>query len=73
YGKGLTFVDVMGGAIAGGDGQTLNYNFYNRAIVGAGDARLFSEASVSSGRGLDVDTLAAQLDRPGMRYSGGLF
>ena len=73
YSKGLTFVDVVGGAIAGGDGQALNYNFYNRAIIGAGNARLVSEASVSSGRGLDVDTLAAQLDRPGTRYSAGLF
>ncbi|OSZ66369.1 hypothetical protein CAP40_10775 [Sphingomonas sp. IBVSS2] len=73
YSKGLTFVDVVGGAIAGGDGQAVNYNIYNRAIVGAGNTRLISEASVSSGRGLDVDTLAVQRDGPGTRYSGGLF
>ncbi|NIJ64412.1 hypothetical protein FHR20_001343 [Sphingomonas leidyi] len=73
YSKGLSFVDVVGGAIAGGDGQAVNYNIYNRAIIGAGNTRLISEASVSSGRGLDVDTLAVQRDSPGTRYSGGLF
>ncbi len=73
HGKGLSFVDILGGAVAGGDGQTVSYNFYNRAILGAGNARLASEASLSSGRGFDVDTLTAQLDGPGMRYMGGLF
>jgi Mat/Ecp fimbriae outer membrane usher protein len=73
HGKGLSFVDILGGAVAGGDGQTVSYNFYNRAILGAGNARLASEASLSSGRGFDVDTLAAQLDGPGVRYMGGLF
>jgi len=72
-GKGLSFVDILGGTLAGGDGQTLSYNFYNRAILAVGNARLTSEASLSSGRGLDVDTLAAQLDGPGTRYRAGLF
>ena len=72
-GRNVSLVDTIGAAIAGGSGQQAVYNFRNRAVLAAGNGRLISEMSVSSGRGLDVDTLAGQLDRPDLRYVGGLF
>ncbi len=66
-------VDTMGFAIAGGSGQRPSYALRNRLVAGAGNARLIAEMATSSFRGLDIDSLAAQLDRPGHRYIGGLF
>lgn len=66
-------VDTIGVALSGGSGRDPSYNLRNRAIFGVGDARLVSETSYSSGRGLNVDTLAGQLDRPDLRMTGGLY
>ena len=69
----LTAVDTVGFAIAGGSGQRPSYALRNRLVAGAGHARLIAEMATSSYRALDIDSLAAQLDRPGHRYIGGLF
>jgi len=66
-------VDAIGATVAGGDGQPALYSVRNRIVVGAGNARLVSEASITSGRGADIDTVAAELDRPDRRYVAGLF
>lgn len=69
----LTAVDTLGLAIAGGSGQPRAYTLRNRLVAGVGQARLVAEMATSTFRGLDLDTLAAQVDRPGRRYAAGLF
>lgn len=66
-------VDTVSFAVAGGDGQRTAYNLRNRFVAGAGNARLIAEASTSSAQALEVETLGVQLDRPNVRYAGGLF
>jgi Mat/Ecp fimbriae outer membrane usher protein len=70
---GLSLVDTVGGAVAGGDGESPIYSARNRAVFSLGSARLQSEMSVASGRGVDVDTLSAEIDRPDKRYAAGLY
>lgn len=70
---GLTLVDSLGATIAGSDDGQTNYTIQNRTVIGDGAARLRSETSISSGIGFHVETLAAELDRPDLRYSAGLF
>ena len=69
----LSMVDTVGVALAGSDGQGLAYAVRNRLVAGTGAARLVSDAAIASHRGLDVDTLALELDRPNLRYGAGLF
>ena len=70
---GLAMVDTIGGAIAGGDGERTDYDIRNRAVVADGDARIVADTSYATGQGIDIDTLAAELDRPDIRYTAGLF
>jgi Mat/Ecp fimbriae outer membrane usher protein len=73
FSETTSLVDTIGLAMAGGDGSPLSYNIRNRLLAGIGSGRLVSEASLASIRGLNVDTLAVQLDRPNIRHSAGLF
>jgi hypothetical protein len=45
----------------------------NRAVLGVRDVRVISTTSLASGVGLKGDVLAAQIDKPGLRYTGGAF
>ncbi|MEG8016093.1 TcfC E-set like domain-containing protein [Sphingomonas sp. 22R3R2A-7] len=67
---GLSLVDQFGGTIAG-SGGTAEIALNNRAIFGYRNARLRNELFYSSRFGLVVDTLAAELDKPGVRYAAG--
>ncbi len=67
---GLSLVDQFGGTIAG-SGGTAEIALNNRAILGYRNARLRNEMFYSSRFGLVVDTLAAELDKPGVRYAAG--
>ena len=69
----LALVDSLGGAISGSTQESPTYNLQNRAIVGYGSGRLSSDFSFSSGLGPQLETLAASVDQPGMRYQAGLF
>lgn len=69
----LTLVDNVGATVAGSDGSSATYTIQNRAVIGAGAMRLRSETTISSNIGLHVETLVAELDRPDLRYSAGLF
>jgi hypothetical protein len=71
--KGPTLVDTIAGAVVGGTEGPAVYNIRNRAVLGAGAFRLLSETSFSSNRSLDVDVMAAQVDRPNLRYTAGLY
>ncbi len=69
----LSLLDSVAGTIAGGSGGDTVFAIQNRAVLGVRDARLISTASYASGTGLVADVLAAQLDKPGVRYTAGLF
>jgi hypothetical protein len=63
----------MGLAISGTTGSSTLYNVQNRTILAAGDVRIRSDTSFASRLGLLADDLVAELDRPDLRYSAGLF
>ena len=70
---GLSLVDSVGGAASGSSSGGSSFSVQNRAIVAYRDARLTSEISASTDVGFQVETLAASVDRPGVRYQAGLF
>ena len=70
---GLALVDSVAGTLAGGSGGATVYALQNRAVLGDRDARIVSTTSLVSGLGLKPDVLAAQVDKPGLRYTAGLF
>ena len=67
---GVSFVDQFGGSIAGSGGD-VTYGLQNRAILAKGEARIRGDLSYSSSYGVSVDTLVAELDKPGLRYAAG--
>lgn len=69
----LSLVDSVAGTIAGGSGGDTLFAIQNRAVLGDRDARVISTTSYASGNGLMADVLAAQVDKPGMRYTAGMF
>jgi hypothetical protein len=63
----------MGLAISGTTGSSTLYNVQNRTILAAGNIRIRSDTSFASRLGLLADDLVAEVDRPDLRYSAGLF
>ena len=70
---GLSLVDSVAGAISGSSDSETAFGLQNRAIVAYRDARFTSEVAASTDVGFQVETLAASVDRPGVRYQAGLF
>lgn len=66
-------VDSLAGAAAGSSRGDTIYTIQNRAVIGVRDARLISTTSYASEIGLKGDVFAAQLDKPGIRYTAGAF
>lgn len=69
----LSLTSSAGLALSGSNESSPAYNFQNRTIIGFHNARLRTETSYASGLGLVVDTAVGEVDRPGARYSAGLF
>ncbi|HEY8434481.1 MAG TPA: TcfC E-set like domain-containing protein, partial [Sphingomicrobium sp.] len=69
----VSLTSSAGVALSGSSGGTTTYNFQNRTIVGFHNARIRSDSSFASRFGFVFDDLVAEVDRPDMRYSGGLF
>ena len=69
----LSLVTSSGLALSGATHSPAAYNFQNRTIVGFRNIRIRSDVSYASKIGLLTDTLVAEVDRPGIRYSAGLF
>ena len=69
----LSLTSSMGLALSGSSATSPTYNFQNRSIVAFRNARVRSDSSYASKFGFVVDNLVAELDRPGFRYSAGLF
>ncbi len=70
---GLALVDSIGGAASGSSSGGSSFSIQNRAIVAYRDARFTSEIAAATDVGFQVQTLAASVDRPGVRYQAGLF
>jgi len=69
----LSLTSSSGLALSGSSGSAAAYNFQNRTTIGFRNARIRSDTSYASHFGLLVDDLVAEVDRPNLRYSGGLF
>ena len=69
----LSLTSSTGLAISGSNETSAIYNLQNRTIVGFHNARIRTDSSLASKYGFVMDTFVAELDRPGVRYSAGLF
>lgn len=69
----LSLTSSTGIALSGSSGTSPVYNVQNRTILGFRNARIRSDFSYASKVGLLADTVVGEVDRPGIRYSGGLF
>jgi hypothetical protein len=69
----LSLTSSSGLALSGSTGTSPLYNFQNRTIIGYRNARLRADVSYASKLGFVADTFVAEMDRPGLRYSAGLF
>jgi hypothetical protein len=69
----VSATSTVGLALSGSRGGAAFYNLQNRTIVGFGPARVRADVSYASRQGLLVDDLVGEVDRPNLRYSGGLF
>lgn len=69
----LSLTSSAGAALSGSSGTSPSYNVQNRTVIGFRNARIRSETSFASRLGFVTDTFVGELDRPGTRYSAGLF
>ena len=69
----LSVTSSTGLALSGSSAQSPVYNLQNRTILAFRNARIRSDVSYASKYGLLIDNLVAEIDRPRVRYSGGLF
>ena len=63
----------LGLAVSGTTGSTPVYDVQNRTIAAFGAFRFRADTSYASHLGLLADDAVAELDRPDLRYSAGLF
>lgn len=63
----------LGLAISGTSASDPLYNFQNRTILAVRNVRIRADTSYASGLGFIADDLVAEVDRPDLRYSAGLF
>lgn len=66
-------VNFLSGTVSGTRGRDAQYYLQDTAIVGIGGGRIRANLQQSSSSGLVTDTLVAELDRPGLRYTAGTF
>jgi hypothetical protein len=69
----LSLTSSAGLALSGSSERSPAFNLQNRTIIGFRNARIRSDASYASKLGFLMDTFVGEVDRPGMRYSAGLF
>ncbi len=69
----LSLTSSAGLALSGSSETSTSVNLQNRTLVGFHNARIRSETSYASKLGFLMDTLVGEVDRPGVRYSAGLF
>ncbi len=69
----LSLTSSTGLALSGSNGTSPTYNFQNQTILGFKNARIRADTSYATVYGFVVDTMVGEIDRPGIRYSAGLF
>jgi len=69
----LSLTSSAGLALSGSSDASPVYNIQNQTILGFRNARLRSDSSYASKFGFVMDRLVGEIDRPGLRYSAGLF
>lgn len=69
----LSMTNSMGLTMSGSTSTSPTYNLQSRTIVGFRNGRLRSNSSYASHYGLVVDDFVAEIDRPNLRYSAGMF
>jgi hypothetical protein len=72
-GSALSLTNSTGVAVSGSAAASPQYSVQNRTILGFHNARIRSDTSIASDQGFIADSLVAEIDEPGLRYSGGLF
>jgi len=70
---GASLVEILSGAVSGSDQFGSEYDLQSQTITGFHAGRLRSDFSYSSQFGFLTDTLAAEIDQLGLRYTAGLF
>lgn len=66
-------VNLLSGTVSGARGQRTQYYLQDTAVVGIGTGRIRARFQQASYSGFQTDTLAGELDRPGLRYTAGAF
>jgi outer membrane usher protein FimD/PapC len=66
-------VNFLSGTVSGGGREPLQYYLQDNAVLGIGTGRLRANFQQASYSGFHTDTFAAEIDRPGMRYTAGAF
>lgn len=69
----LSMTDTIGLNVSGTIGGKSSYDMQNRTIVALRNTRIRADTAIASGLGLLVDDLVGEVDKNGLRYSGGLF
>lgn len=69
----LSLTSSAGLALSGSSDASPVYNIQNQSILGFRNARIRSDSSYASKFGFVMDRLVGEMDRPGLRYSAGLF
>jgi hypothetical protein len=71
-GGGLSMVNDIGALLSGQTGPGADYyNLHDRLIVGDGARRLRADLSLATDHGFGAESIAAEWDRPELRYSAG--
>lgn len=69
----LAVTSALGLALSGSNHNAPVYNLQNRTIAGLRNGRIRIDSSYASRQGFVVDSMVGEIDRPGLRYSAGLF
>jgi hypothetical protein len=66
-------VNFITATVAGGGGVPAQYFVQDNAVLGIGTGRIRANIQQASYSGFQTDMLAAEIDRPGLRYRAGAF
>lgn len=68
---GTGLINAVSAVVSGSAGQDLLVNLENQLVIGDGQHRIRADFGYATGLGTRLDTLRAELDRPGWRYTAG--
>lgn len=68
---GIGLIHAISAVLSGSAGHEPVINFENQLVIGDAERRIRADFGYASGLGPQLDTLRAELDSPGWRYSAG--